>query len=47
MAAFALPFSHVEGYWKCSYTNPDIDIHWFGRRHTSIQKFGNRLGILT
>ena len=26
-------FSH----WKCSNTNAHIDIHWFFRRHTSIQ----------
>ena len=28
-------------------TNAHIDIHWFCRRHTSIQKLGNRLGIST
>ena len=34
---FALLFFHVVGYWKCSKTNSHIDIHWFCRRHTSIQ----------
>ena len=42
-----IQFSHVEEYWKCSNTNAHIDIDWFCRRHTSIQKRGNRLGILT
>ena len=27
----------MAGYWKCSNTNTHIDIHWFCRRHTSIQ----------
>ena len=36
IVTFALPFFHVEGYWKCSNTNAHIDIHWFCRRHTLI-----------
>ena len=28
---------HVAGYWRCSNTNANIDIHWFCKRHTSIQ----------
>ena len=28
---------HVAGYWRCSNTNANIDIHWFCRRHNSIQ----------
>ena len=47
IVTFGLPFFHMEGYWKCSNTNAHIDIHWLFRRHTSIQKLGNRLGILT
>ena len=30
-------FFHVAGYWRCSNTNANIDIHWFCKRHTSIQ----------
>ena len=30
-------FFHVAGYWKCINTNAHIDVHWFCRRHTSIQ----------
>ena len=37
IVTFALPFYHVAGYWKCSNTNADIDIHWSCSRHTSIQ----------
>ena len=32
-----LHFFHVAGYWECGNTNAHIDIHWFCRRHTSIQ----------
>ena len=28
---------HVAGYWRCSNTNANIDIHWFCRRHNSVQ----------
>ena len=38
VVTFALPLFHVAGYWKCNNTNAHIDIHWFCRRHTSIQK---------
>ena len=34
IVTFALPFFHVEDYWKCSNTNTHKDIHWFCRRHT-------------
>ena len=32
-----LPFFHVAGGRKCSNINVHINIHWFCRRHTSIQ----------
>ena len=28
---------HVAGYWRCSNTNANMDIHWYCRRHNSIQ----------
>ena len=31
---FALPFFDVAGYWKCSNTTANIDIHWLCRHHT-------------
>ena len=37
IVTFPLPFFHVAGYWKCSNTNANIDIHWFCTCHTSIQ----------
>ena len=30
-------FFHLAGYWKCSNTNANIDIHWFCGPHTLIQ----------
>ena len=30
-------FFHVAGYWRCSNTNANIDIHWFCKRHTWTQ----------
>ena len=30
-------FFYVAGYWKCSNTNANIDIHWFCKRHTWTQ----------